>query len=288
MLTIVTLRKNQLSCEIRPDLGGCLAGVWLGDTPVLKSTRAADLQSVRKSASYPLVPYSNRIARAEFSWSGQHYALLRNFEPEPHAIHGVGWERPWQLTQSNEWRASLSYQHQGDASWPFAFDAEQHITLENNAIDLRLSVTNREAFAVPAGLGWHPYFVKRPGASVQMQTTGRWEMGPDKLPTQLQAYPGLDQECAALDVDHCFEGWSGQLLLRDPMLQMRVSSNLRRLVVFTHPGRDSIAIEPVSHVNNALQRVDQLGESPASLGLAVLAGGATLAADMRIEVEQQA
>ncbi|MDP2257569.1 MAG: hypothetical protein Q8K05_16215 [Polaromonas sp.] len=39
-----------------------------------------------------------------------------------------------------------------------------------------------------------------------------------------------------------------------------IASNLRRLVVFTNTTRDLVAIEPVSHVNNAINLV-QAGES---------------------------
>lgn len=38
-----------------------------------------------------------------------------------------------------------------------------------------------------------------------------------------------------------------------------IASNLRRLVVFTHTTRDLVAIEPVSHVNNAINLM-QAGE----------------------------
>jgi aldose 1-epimerase len=59
---------------------------------------------------------------------------------------------------------------------------------------------------------------------------------------------------------------------------------MQRLVVFTTPGRDSIAIEPVSHVNNALALVAQTGASPESLGLVTLQPGETFSVAMRIEV----
>jgi len=40
-------------------------------------------------------------------------------------------------------------------------------------------------------------------------------MGPDKLPTTRSPSAGLDVDCAMLDVDHCFDGWSGVATLRD-------------------------------------------------------------------------
>jgi aldose 1-epimerase len=110
-------------------------------------------------------------------------------------------------------------------------------------------------------------------------------MGEDKLPTRRVPTPGIDADCAALDVDHCFDGWDGEAVLSDGTFEIRLASNLSRLVVFTTPARDVIAIEPVSHVNNAPALVAQ-GADPAQLGLATLGPGESLTAEMTITVRQ--
>jgi aldose 1-epimerase len=111
-------------------------------------------------------------------------------------------------------------------------------------------------------------------------------MGPDKLPTERRTTSGLDAECEGLDVDHCFDGWSGLAVLRDDVLLVRLSSSLRRVVVFTNATRDSVAIEPVSHVNNALNLAAG-GVDPAQLGLVTLQPGESFSAEMTIEVEKE-
>ena len=77
-------------------------------------------------------------------------------------------------------------------------------------------------------------------------------MGPDKLPTVRHAVAGLDSDCQHLRIDNCFDGWSGQALLQDALLRTRIEANLQHLVVYTHEDLPVVAIEPVSHVNNAL------------------------------------
>ena len=62
---MVSLQAGALRCEIQPALGGCVAGLWLGDVPVLRSTPADQLVSARLAGSYPLVPFSNRIGQAK-------------------------------------------------------------------------------------------------------------------------------------------------------------------------------------------------------------------------------
>jgi aldose 1-epimerase len=157
--------------------------------------------------------------------------------------------------------------------------------LTEGALALTLSLTNQSREAAPAGLGWHPYFIKRPRSRISFSATGRWEMGEDKLPTQHRPHRGLDADCAFLDVDHCFDGWNGVVQLRDELLHIRVTSNLTRVVVFTNDTRDFIAIEPVSHVNNAVNLMSA-GADAAQLGLAVLQPGESCSAQMAIEVER--
>ena len=282
MAQIIELQHGPFRLSLRPDLGGCIAGFWLGDVPVLRSTPAADLANVRQSASYPLAPFSNRIGNARFEWRGAAYELAQNFLPEPHAIHGVAWQRPWQVTDSGANFAVLTYQHQPDAAWPFAFDCVQSVRLGQNGLTMQLSITNRHSQAVPIGGGWHPYFVKRPGSHISFAATHRWDMDADKLPTERLPSPGLITACTKLDVDHCFSGWQGSVQLRDELLTIDLASNLRHLVVFTQPERDFVAIEPVSHVNNAIN----LPQDPSSLGLVTLAPGQTWSAHMTIDAKR--
>ena len=272
-------------CELQPRLGGCIAGLWLDGVPVLRSTHATELNSVRAAGSYPLVPFSNRVALATLQWQGTQHPLVRNDGAEPHAIHGVGWQRPWQLLDSESDFALLAYEHRPDAAWPFAFDSSQTLRLRGDTLELTLSLTNHAQRAAPAGLGWHPYFVKRPRSRVSFEASGRWEMGPDKLPTGRRPSHGLDASCAFLDVDHCFDGWSGIVQLRDELLHTRVTSSLRRLVVFTNDTREFVAIEPVSHVNNAISLVEA-GADASELGLAILQPGESISAQMAITVER--
>jgi len=286
MSTPVNLRSADMLCEIKPELGGCIAGLWLGDVPVLRSTRAPDLHTVRQAASYPLVPFSNRVAHATLQWQGTDHPLVRNFAPEPHAIHGVGWQRPWDVLEASDTFALLSYEHKADAAWPFDFDTSQAFKLEPGALEMSLSITNQSAVSAPVGLGWHPYFVKRPHSHVTFVATGRWEMGEDKLPTRRSASSGLDVDCSALDVDHCFDGWNGVVQLRDEALRTTLTSSLCRLVLFTTPARDALAIEPVSHVNNAMNRMTQPGASAEELGVVILQPGQTFSCEMRIAVER--
>ena len=112
-------------------------------------------------------------------------------------------------------------------------------------------------------------------------------MGSGRLPTHRLPASGLDTDCAGLDVDHCFDGWNGSAELQDELLRIHISSNLQRLVVFTNPTRDFVAIEPVSHVNNALQLIHATGISADALGLIELQPRESMSAHMHIHMEHK-
>ena len=282
---MIELNCGALRCELEPELGGCISGLWLDGVPVLRPLAREPGATARQSGCYALVPFSNRIAHANLVWEGTQHPLVRNNGDEPHAIHGVGWQRPWSVLESDSQTAMLSYEHRSDASWPFAFDCSHTLRLREGALEMTLALTNQSAQPAPAGLGWHPYFVKRSRSRIAFDATGRWEMGVDKLPTVRKASRGLDSDCAFLDVDHCFDGWDGVAHLRDELMHVRIRSSLSRLVVFTNDTRDHVAVEPVSHVNNAVH-LYATGSPAADLGLRVLAPGETMLAQMALEVER--
>ncbi len=110
-----------------------------------------------------------------------------------------------------------------------------------------------------------------------------WETGGDKLPKARADSAGLNRDCAQLLLDNCFDGWSGSAVLSDSQLTTRLDSDLRRLVVYTEPPKDFIAIEPVSHVNNAMNQTNHN-----MLGVVVLAAGQSWQARMHIHTDQTA
>lgn len=278
-MAALELRAGELRLALRPDLGGSIAGFWLGDLPVMRSVDADALTAPRQGASFPLVPYCNRLGYRRFQWAGRHYTTEANFPDSPHSLHGVAWLRPWQVVESGERAALLRYAHAPDAHWPFAFEAEQRIDLAPQRLTLHLAARNTGDVPQPMGLGWHPYFPKRPRSRLHAEVAQRWDNDATKLPTRATALHGLDADIAPLDVDHCFDGWGGPARIRDEKLSLRLTSSLTRLVVFSDPQRDYFAVEPVSHVNNAIHMAE-----PQAHGLAVLAPGESVSAWMTLEV----
>lgn len=269
---------------LRPDIGGCIEGLWWKGAPVLRSSPRGSLHNVRLSACYPLIPFSNRVAYAKLVWNGTSHPLVKNFTGEEHSIHGIGWQRAWAVLEKADDFCMLSLEHAADSSWPFAFDASQTFRLHGNALEMTMSITNQSRQSAPVGLGWHPYFVKRAESRIEFDASGIWQMSTEKLPTTLQDSKGLNQECQSLAVDNCFEGWQGRAALRDEKMQIEITSDMRRLVVFTNSEKDFVAIEPVSHANNAMNAGNS--KESAQQGVVILEAGQSWQVSMQIAVSE--
>jgi aldose 1-epimerase len=273
------LHAGALRLALRPDLGGCIAGLWHRDLPVLRSSEPAALVASRAGACYPLVPYSNRLGYRRFRWKGQEYGTQPNFDDSPHSVHGVGWLRAWELVSSSAVDVVLRYRHAADAHWPFAFEARQYFTLTPQSMRVQMVVDNLSDIAQPLGLGWHPYFPKRARSRLHIELDGRWDSDATQLPVRKVAQSGIDSDVVHLDYDNCFDGWRGAARIRDEKLSLQLTSSLDRLVIYTPQTRDYFCVEPVSHVSNAIHMADPLAH-----GLQRVEPGASIEAWMQLAV----
>lgn len=278
--TALELRAGELRLALRPDLGGSIAGLWLGALPVLRSTEPGELAAARQAGCYPLAPYPNRLGYRRFRWQGQDHTTAPNFDDSPHSVHGVAWLEPWAVLSAGASEAEIELRHAADAHWPFAFRLRQRFVLTPSALEVHMVFTNDAAQAQPVGLGWHPYFAKRSRSRLHVELGERWESDASGLPTRKVPQPGIDGDVAHLDFDHCFEGWRGPARIRDEKLSMRLSSSLPYLVVYTPQTKGYFCVEPVSQVSNALHMAD-----PAAHGLRTVQPGTSFDAWMKLEVE---
>jgi aldose 1-epimerase len=275
----VELHAGALRLAVRPDLGGAVAGLWHRDTPILRSTEPGALADARSAACFPLVPYAERLGYRRFRWKGHDHTTRAHDESSPHSLHGVGWQRPWQVVSHGPTDLVLALSHAGDADWPFAFEARQHFALTPQSLVAQLSITNVADQAQPVGLGWHPSFPRRARSRLHVDCSHRWDTDAAQLPVRQVAQPGIDADVAHLDFDNAFERWTGPARIRDEKCSLQLSSSLPWLVVRTPQDQDFFSVAPASHLANAIHMAD-----PMAHGLRTLAPGETFEASMALEV----
>lgn len=276
---MLTIGSGDECCTIYPELGGSIGSWTIAGQPMLRSasdTAIAD-GTMLCMATFPLVPYSNRIGNGTFNWHGQPIKLRRNFAPEPHAIHGVGWQRPWSVIKHSESAVTLRYSHGSDASWPWPFEAEQHISVAGHQLTIILQAHNNATVPVPLAFGHHPYF-DAAGATLRFSADAVWMSGMDALPTKAQPPDfrfdfrnGAPVE--GRDIDHCYSGVSGPARItwadRPFALEITSAPQLEAAVVYIPKYGDAFCFEPVPHINNALNLP---GHTPA---MPIVAAGET-------------
>lgn len=270
---MITLRAGSSCLLLAPETGGAIAGWTSGGVPVLRPPVGKPVVGPpsRGLSAFPLVPYSNRIGYARFSFGGQNFELDRNFGDEPHAIHGAGWSSSWRVVEARETAATIALAHDpaGPAArkWPFAFSAEQHVTLSPDALRIAFVLRNTDSRPAPAGLGLHPYFPRSGDQKLFFAAASVWTNAPDHLPeNHVSVPPEWDHKegrpVGSVALDNCFAGWNGRAEIRstDRVIAIEASDLFRHLVVYTPQNRDYFAVEPVSHLNDAIHRMEVPGQ----------------------------
>ena len=306
MHSTIALMSDRFTAGVSPSLGGSL--VWFGtrghaSDPSIEFVRATPVRALhdgtgRMASSYPLVPYSNRVADGGFEFDGKPVTLRRNTSIPDHPIHGVGFLRGWSVespeVSANRHELAISLIHavaadtsRPDPDWPWSFAARQIFTLDDHGLAISIAIANRDARPMPAGIGFHPFFPKSSSTRLRFRASAVWKSDARMLPEARIAVPkpfdfAEPRALTALDVDNCFAGWDGTADLEWPDrrwgLRIDASPVFGHLVVYTSPLRDTIAIEPVSHVNNALNLARERDDT----GLVRLMPGETLEGTMKL------
>nr|WP_315204222.1 aldose 1-epimerase [uncultured Albidiferax sp.] len=294
---LVWLHAGHTHLAIAPAIGGSIAALYtldghsaLTDPPKafhwLRPATPAALQArdPLRMASFPLVPWCNRIRNGQAQVLG-HTLALPDMGGIAHAIHGLGWQAAWTVAEATADTLTLAYSHPGGA-WPWAFTAQQQFRLTAQGLHCALSLRNDGTAPMPAALGHHPYFPRRPGTRLRCAVEAMWESDAALLPLRLghpPFLPALREGLAldTLDLDNNFTGWDRRFSIDWPthnrQLVLEADAPLDYFVLYCPRGADHFCAEPVSNCTDWLN----LGPGPA-VGGSTLAGGATLASSFRL------
>lgn len=290
-MSVLTLSHADLALQLAPELGGTMRQFTYRGRNVLRPTRNGAIDPLETS-SFVLVPYANRIAHGSFKFAGRAVRIAPNAPGEPYPLHGQGWREPWKARVISERHAILSCEHSAAAGWPWSYAVEQAHTLNDQGLRIDLTLRNTCDTPMPAGLGWHPYFPRQSGARLRAGVRGAWIVDEEGIPTShvADARFGDWTRGEAIErngaIDHCLTGWSGLAQIDLPaerlVVTIAVSDAMRWLHVYIPSGCDFFCVEPVSHMPNAVNRI----EPHATTGLTVLEPGASLAVWIEVGVRQ--
>jgi aldose 1-epimerase len=277
--------------RLAPAFGGSIASfeccaVSGGYIPIFRPSKLGDT-SPTALASFPLVPFVNRVRGGTFSFRGRRVTLAQNMPPDPSPLHGQGWLHPWQVERLGADHAELLYRHAAD-EWPWSYEARQTFALDDEGLTLDLTCTNLSAEPMPCGLGQHPYFLCTPNTRLDTRVETVWTIDEHVLPVDQVAAAGRfdlrDRLVCGQGLDHGFGGWSGRATISDPDLPFRIamSSPDANFFQLYSPASGGIFVaEPVTHANAAMNAPE---DEWANLGMRILEPGGSMSLRMRVEV----
>lgn len=273
-LELQALRSEALELELLPEVGGRIHRLRAFGEDLLRAP-PDPAQHVAEPffwGSFPLVPWSNRVAGGVIRFRGRAVALPRN--EGTNALHGEAYARPWRVLGEG----LLAFDG-GGFGFPWPYAARQRFSVDGARLTQALSITNTGAEAMPAGLGIHPWFcaplelalpARLAYPLVDCIPTGEPEPVAGRLDLRaLRPLPwGLDNLWTGLTAQQFRLRWPSRGLALD----YAFSEAAQYAVVASFERFDAVAVEAVTHASDGFRLLDEGKPS----GMRVLQPGATL------------
>lgn len=225
-----------------------------------------------------LFPFPNRLKDGKYTFRGQTYQFDINNADTQNAIHGFGFNVRTNVIKTHvgnsEGFITCEYIHDGShPAYPFKFTFQVRFTLKNSELVVNMSFTNNESFAIPVGLGWHPYYrisERSDDTSLKMPETQIVAIDNRMIPTGEKHDFNDFNSLKKIDTTFLDNGFS--IKNQDKPAEIILESAMGRLTcwqetgaakwnfvqVFTPPHRMSIAVEPMTCNVDAFNNKDGL------------------------------
>lgn len=282
---VVMLGNDLWQVDVVPGTGASVSagrirtadGVW---RDLLRPTRRTVLGEPEKCASFPMVPWSNRIRDGRLEYGGRTWQLQRNGS-DGTAIHGATRHAAWHVTDRGPEHVTLEIDTADlvGTNFPWHFRSRLTYRVTRNRLTVTTSVQNTDREPFPAGFGHHPYLQRTLAPAVGSPLT---PAVPAVLPgnpvLQVPARRGYALQGAMATgpagavparadfstarplgygfVDDVLTGWEPGTPVRitwdDPsvLVELHADAAYEHLVVYAPRRRSFFAVEPVTNVND--------------------------------------
>ena len=271
-MTLISLSAGGDTAVVDPDRGARIASLTIGGRERLVTREASD-GSDTGWGCFLMVPWAGRVSGALVPFGGKRYRVRENLPP--HGIHGVGFDKAWDVLESGGTGCRLALTMPED-QWPFGGRVIHGIDLSEGRLDLSARVT--AAKAMPVTLGWHPWFARPPGGDVAVTVPSHSMLvtTEDLIPTGASepvsgAYDLRDGPLLGdrrLDTVFVAPEGPGRVAWPDLTLEISMTEPLTTMVVYTPEG--AACVEPQTSWPDAF-RLDGMGIE--GVGLLTLAPG---------------
>jgi len=273
------LQNDTWQVGILPETGAATAfgriadgkGGWLD---FMRPAPEASYSTFSECASYPLIPWSNRIRVGHFRFRGHDYQLKINMG-DGTAIHGAARDFPWKVETSDATSLTVSYVSTdfGGVNFPWHFSARQTFRVDGPRFTVSTSVKNEDTVAFPAGFGHHPYFMrtlKTPSDSVRLEIPCSQYFVLEKClpsagPVHVESRVDFQNSrpLGEIFIDDCLTGRAGSspIHFTYPESGVRIAMEFdplyQNVVLYVPENKPFFACEPVTNANDGFNLYDK-------------------------------
>ncbi len=278
-----------LALEVLPALGGAVTRFTVAGFPVFRETAPVP-GSVSDTASFPLIPFSNRIRAGHFQFNGAAVQIPVDKRDPRFTNHGHTRHLPWEVIAASDTGLTLRFvQAEPGPAWPFAFTAEQIFELTPGQLTMQARIRNDHSAPAPAGIGFHPYFTRLADTKLQFSAGCVWEADELDIAVRSATPAGrfdfsTGRKLEPRLINHAYGDWDKTAEITHPSkfeISIAAGGAFDHLIVFTPEGKDFFGFEPVSHRPDALNPL----ADPRDHGMAILAPGAWLEGGVTITLQ---
>ena len=233
-----------------------------GVVAIAQVTREAILESF---ASVVCAPWPNRIA--DGVWND---TIFSGNDPHGNALHGLVFDKEFELTNQSESSATFIYRLESSASYPFALEIGATYVLSTEGLTTTYFAKNIGEGKAPYGVAAHPYFNVLPDSTFTFQAESQAINNTKQIPIGTEANNKVQGELVYGDanLDDCFSGLTGDVTINHAdgsRVKIWQDAAFKYLMVYTghhlqkygfpNPG---LAIEPQTCPANAFNSGEAL------------------------------
>ncbi len=253
--------------SIVPGFGALITHVKLGGEDILDEPEHAELAQNPAFKTSLLAPFANRVDHGTYSFEKKTYHLPINEKARDNAIHGFVYKQKFELIKetitTDHVSIELKSNYTGDQpGYPFPFETYFIVELnEEDGLSCTLRFVNTGNTDMPLVAGWHPYYSLNADADqilMKLPQGDIIEVDDRMIPTgNLNKHNAFDQLTTVGDkiFDNIFKLKSShkraRIILKNPKsgitLEIWQEPELFKYwVIYTPPGRKTIAVEPMT------------------------------------------
>ena len=239
--------------------GGRLKSLFYKGQPVIQ-----DLEYSAYADSFAasvLFPFANRINKGAYEFDGKKYQLEQNELDRENAIHGLVYDKAFQVNNIEETETENSIElyyemKNSPAGFPFPFAISLIYKMSNSSFELLVKIENKSEKAFPFTLGWHPYFVvdNLNDCVLEFDSLKQILFNQDLITIGISnSFAPVPFSLNQPYLDHCFVLYNNKVRFKTPNyhVELENTEHSKYLQLYKPAKENRIAFEPMTGISDS-------------------------------------